>query len=83
MFETDLSKINGDQRRMANRQTVLCWQVIQLLKNNGYFWLEFTEKMLHNHRLFIYLLVLDKTSINYFAQVLRKKANNFAFLTFI
>jgi DeoR/GlpR family transcriptional regulator of sugar metabolism len=34
---------------MANWQTVLCWQVIRLLKNIGYFCLEFTEKMLHNH----------------------------------
>jgi hypothetical protein len=33
---------------MANWQTVLCWQVIRLLKNIGYFCLEFTEKMLHN-----------------------------------
>jgi hypothetical protein len=33
---------------MANRQTLLCWQVIRLLKNNGYFWLKFTVKMLHN-----------------------------------
>lgn len=31
---------------MANRKTLLCWQVIRLLKSNGYFWLEFTEKRL-------------------------------------
>jgi len=31
MFETDLSKIDGDQQEMANRQTLLCWRVIRLL----------------------------------------------------
>lgn len=33
---------------MADRQALLLWQVIRLLKNDGYFWLEFTEKSLRN-----------------------------------
>jgi len=37
---------------MADRQTLLCWQVIQFLMHNGYFWLDFTEKVLHNHLIF-------------------------------
>ena len=33
---------------MADRKTLLRWQVIRLLKYDGYFWLEFTEKWLRN-----------------------------------
>jgi len=33
---------------VADRKTLLCWQVIKLLKNYGYFRLEFTEKRLRN-----------------------------------
>jgi len=35
---------------VADRKTLLCWQVIKLLKNYGYFRLEFTEKRLRNQR---------------------------------
>ena len=38
----------GDQRGVADRKTSLRWQVIKLLKNDGYSWLEFTEKRLRN-----------------------------------
>ena len=33
----DLRNSYGDQRGVADRKTILCWQVIKLLKNNGYF----------------------------------------------
>ena len=37
---------------MADRKTLLRWQVIRLLKYDGYFWLEFTEKWLRNPPLY-------------------------------
>lgn len=48
MPEIDLSPVDGDRRGVANRETFLCKQIFEMLKNNGYFCLEFTEKGLHN-----------------------------------
>src|SRR5574340_752781 len=48
MFKVGFRAVDGNQRGVANRETLLRWQVIRLLKNHGYFCLEFTEKRLHN-----------------------------------
>ena len=57
IIKTDFRLITGDQRGMENRQTVLCWQVTQLLMCNGYFWLKSTDKMLHNQKPFSQMTV--------------------------
>lgn len=59
---------------MADRQALLLWQVIRLLKNDGYFWLEFTEKSLRNpdensrivQSVIKYMYVLPATSLQHY-----------------
>ena len=54
---------------MADRKTLLCWQVIKLLKNDGYFRLEFTEKRLRNLDYFINYNEVDwETKLKNYAQ---------------
>jgi hypothetical protein len=44
----DLCTLDGDQRRVPDRKALLCWQVISMIKKDGYFLGTFTEKRLRN-----------------------------------
>lgn len=55
---------------MADWETLLRWQVIGLLKNDGYFWLQFTEKVLHNLKI-VHHVNVHSSSAEFYSYIIR------------